>query len=197
MTSYILDKRTKWEHLPWYQIEQRVSILKYKIYKASKICDKNLIYKAQNNLVNSNEAKIMAIQYIFKSIKNSYINWNKENYNILDIHKAHIFRLLFSYQKLNKISSFFQTIIQKIEQYIIYLCLESEWNAKFTSFFDISINNHISYKIEQKKIISYNYIYNRHNTCLINLTYYIPSQYINVKYIKKKYKRVHIFHVIL
>nr|YP_009019671.1 group II intron reverse transcriptase maturase protein [Gracilaria salicornia]AHH24639.1 group II intron reverse transcriptase maturase protein [Gracilaria salicornia]UAD87588.1 hypothetical protein [Gracilaria salicornia] len=196
MTSYVLDKKTKWKCLPWYQIKQRVSVLKYKIYQASKICDKNLIYKAQNNLVNSNEAKLMAIQYICKSIKDLYRNCNKENYDILDLHKAHIFNLLFSYQKLNRIYSCFQSIIQQVEQYIIYLCLESEWKAKFISFFDTSINNHISYKIEQKKIISYDYIYTNQSTNLINLTYYIPSQYINIEYIKKKYKRVHIFYLI-
>nr|YP_010196343.1 hypothetical protein LKZ37_pgp125 [Gracilaria cearensis]UAD83740.1 hypothetical protein [Gracilaria cearensis] len=196
MTIYILDKKTKWKCLPWDQIEQRVFVLKHKIYQASKICDKNLIYKAQNNLVNSNEAKIMAIQYICTSIKDTYINWNKENYNILDVHKAHIFCLLFGRKQLNKIYASFQTVIEKIEQYIIYLCLESEWNAKFTSVFDTSIYNHISYRIEEKKMISYNYMYDMQDTRLMNFKYYMPSQYINVGYIKKKYKRVHIFYLI-
>nr|UAD87793.1 hypothetical protein [Gracilaria textorii] len=196
MTSYILDKKTKWKCLPWDQIEQRVFVLKYKIYQASKICDKNLIYKAQNNLINSNEAKMMATQFICTSVKNTYINWNKENYNILDIHKTHIFRLLFGSQKLNKIYISLQAIIQKIEQYIIYLCLESEWNAKFISIFDTSMYNHISYRIEEKKLISYNYMYDMQNTRLMNFKYYIPSQYINIGYIKKKYKHVHIFYLI-
>nr|YP_010196547.1 hypothetical protein LK223_pgp126 [Gracilaria cervicornis]UAD83944.1 hypothetical protein [Gracilaria cervicornis] len=196
MISYILDEKTKWKCLPWDQIEQRVSVLKYKIYQASKKCDKNLIYRAQNNLINSNEAKIMAIQYICTSIKNTYINWNKENYNILDVHKIHIFCLLFYNQHLNKIYASFQSIIQKIEQYMIYLCLESEWNAKFTSIFDTSMYNHISYRIEEKKLISYRYMYDIQNTQLINFKYYIPSQYINIEYIKKKYKHVHIFYLI-
>nr|YP_009732412.1 hypothetical protein [Gracilaria textorii]QHS70928.1 hypothetical protein [Gracilaria textorii] len=196
MTSYILDEKTKWKYLPWDQIKQRVFILKYKIYQASKICDKNLIYKAQNNLINSNEAKIMAIQYICTSIKDTYINWNKENYNILDIHKTHIFCLLFDCQHVNKIYISFQAIIQKIEQYIIYLCLESEWNTKFTSIFDTSMYNHISYKIEERKLISYNYMYDMQNTQLINFKYYIPSQYINIGYIKKNYKHLHIFYLI-
>nr|YP_010197978.1 hypothetical protein LK227_pgp124 [Gracilaria multipartita]UAD86394.1 hypothetical protein [Gracilaria multipartita] len=196
MTSYILDEKTKWKYLPWHQIEQRVFVLKYKIYQASKICDKNLIYKAQNNLINSNEAKIMAIQYICTSIKDTYINWNKENYNILDIHKTHIFRLLFDVEHLNKIYASFQAVIQKIEQYITYLCLESEWNSKFISIFDTSIYNHISYKIEEKKLISYNCMYDIQNTQLMNFKYYIPSQYINIGYIKKKYKHLHIFYLI-
>nr|YP_010198591.1 hypothetical protein LK037_pgp098 [Gracilaria pacifica]UAD87007.1 hypothetical protein [Gracilaria pacifica] len=196
MNSYILDKKTKWKCLPWNQIEQRVSILKYKIYKASKICDKNLIYKAQNNLINSNEAKIMAIQYISTSIKDSYINWNKENYNILDIHKTYIFRLLFDHQRLHKIYIAFQALIQKIEQYIIYLCLESEWNTKFRSIFDTSIYNHISYRPEEKKMIFHKYIYGMQNTHLMNLKCYISSQYINIEYIKKKYKHVHIFCIV-
>nr|YP_010198181.1 hypothetical protein LK226_pgp125 [Gracilaria ornata]UAD86597.1 hypothetical protein [Gracilaria ornata] len=196
MTSYILDEKTKWKCLPWDQIKQRVFVLKYKIYQASKVCDKNLIYKAQNNLINSSEAKIIAIQYMCRSIKDTYKNWNKENYNILDIDKTHIFCLLFGCQHLNKIHQSFQAIIQKIEQYIIYLCLESEWNARFTSVFDTSIYNHISYRIEEKKLISYNYIYDMQNTQLINFKYYIPSQYIDIKYIKKKYKHVRIFCLI-
>nr|YP_010197365.1 hypothetical protein LK222_pgp124 [Gracilaria domingensis]UAD85372.1 hypothetical protein [Gracilaria domingensis] len=195
MTSYILDTRTKWKYLPWDQIKQRVFVLKYKIYQASKICDKNLIYKAQNNLINSNETKIIAIQYICKSIKDTYINWNKENYNILDVDKTHIFCLLFDCQPLNKMYTSFRDIIQKIEQYIIYLCLEAEWNAKFTSIFDTSMYNHISSRIEEKKLISCN-LYDMQNTQLMNFKYYIPSQYINIRYIKKKYKRVHIFYLI-
>nr|YP_010196752.1 hypothetical protein LKZ11_pgp127 [Gracilaria cliftonii]UAD84556.1 hypothetical protein [Gracilaria cliftonii] len=196
MTSYILDKKTKWEYLPWDQINQRVAVLKHKIYKASKICDKNLIYKAQNNLVNSPEAKIMAIQYVCKSIKDSYTNWNKENYIILDIHKTNIFSLLFNYHNSYKIYQSFQSIIEKIEQYIIYLCLESEWNVKFQSNFDTSIYNHISCKLEERNILYYNSIDSMQNTYLINFKYYIPSQYINIKYIKKKYKRFHIFFII-
>nr|YP_010195929.1 hypothetical protein LK221_pgp126 [Gracilaria bursa-pastoris]UAD83326.1 hypothetical protein [Gracilaria bursa-pastoris] len=196
MTSYILNEKTIWKYLPWDQIEQRVFVLKYKIYQASKICDKNLIYKAQNNFINSNEAKIMAIQYICASIKDTYVNWNKENYNILDIHKTHIFCLLFDGQHLNKIYTSFQAIIDKVEQYITYLCLKSEWNAKFTSIFDTSIYNHISYRIEEKKLISYKYMYDIQNSQLVNFKYYIPSQYINIGYLKKKYKHVRIFYLI-
>nr|YP_010199171.1 hypothetical protein LK225_pgp125 [Crassiphycus usneoides]UAD88620.1 hypothetical protein [Crassiphycus usneoides] len=196
MTSYVLDEKTKWKYLPWDQINQRVALLKYKIYKASKICDKNLIYKAQNNLVNSNEAKIMAIQYICKSIKDSYINWHKENYRISDINKTHIFRLLFDDQRSYKIYPSFQCTIEKIEQYIIYLCLQSEWSVKFNSNFDTSIYNHVSSRLEEKNVISYNHAYSLKHTCLINFNYYIPSQYINIEYIKKKYKHFHIFFII-
>nr|YP_009510418.1 hypothetical protein [Gracilaria caudata]AXI96091.1 hypothetical protein [Gracilaria caudata] len=196
MTSYILDEKTKWKYLPWDQINQRVAVLKYKIYKAAKMCDKNLIYKAQNNLVNSNEAKIMAIQHICQSIKDSYMNWDNENYSISDIHKTHIFSLLFDYQRSYKIYRSFQSMIEKIEQYIIYLCLQPEWSIKFKSNFDTSIYNHISSQLEGKNVISYNHTDSVKSTCLINFNYYIPSQYINIKYIKKKYKHFHIFFII-
>nr|UAD84149.1 hypothetical protein [Gracilaria changii] len=186
MISYILDEQTKWKYLPWNQINHRVAILKYKIYTASKMCDKDLIYKAQNNLLNSNEAKIIAIQNICKSIKNSYINWHKENYCILDIHKTKIFSFLFDYCKSYSICQSFRSIITKIEQYIIYLCLESEWNIRFKSNFDTSIYNTLPSKLAEKNPIFSYYNYNIYNTYLSNFKYHIPSQYINIKYIQKK-----------
>nr|YP_009346878.1 putative group II intron reverse transcriptase/maturase protein [Gracilaria firma]APR74413.1 putative group II intron reverse transcriptase/maturase protein [Gracilaria firma] len=186
MTSYILDEQTKWKYLPWNQINHRVAILKYKIYKASKMCDKNLIYETQNNLLNSNEAKIIAIQNVCRSINNSYINWHKENYRILDIHKTKIFSFLFEHCKPDSICESFQSIITKIEQYIIYLCLESEWNVRFKSNFDTSIYNNLSSKLAEKNPIFFYCNYSINNTYLSNFKYYIPSQYINIKYIQKK-----------
>nr|YP_009511030.1 hypothetical protein [Hydropuntia rangiferina]AXI96703.1 hypothetical protein [Hydropuntia rangiferina]UAD87386.1 hypothetical protein [Hydropuntia rangiferina] len=191
-----INKSTKWQYLPWKQIEYRVSILKNTIYQASKICNKKLIYKAQNSLINSNEAKVMAVEYVCKSIKNLYINFDKENYIISDMHKTHIFSFLFNEKRTaqHKMFQLFLFLVQKVEQYMIYLCLESEWNTRFRVVTYSSIYNCLPLASQNRNIMHY-IQKNLHNTFHSSLfSYYIPSQYINLKYIKKKHIHFPIFH---
>nr|YP_010198969.1 hypothetical protein LK147_pgp122 [Hydropuntia urvillei]UAD88418.1 hypothetical protein [Hydropuntia urvillei] len=180
MTQYILDENTKWKYLPWKQIQQRVLVLKNTIYKASQVCNKQIIYKRQNNLINSNEAKIIAVEHICRSIKHLYINYNKESYIISDLYKTYLVSVLFNYKKMHKIKIYksFQFLIQRIEQYMIYLCLESEWNIRFRSMFNLRIHNSISFILNQKDM--------NNNFYSISYNYYMPSKYINYSYIKKK-----------
>nr|YP_009509259.1 hypothetical protein [Gracilaria vermiculophylla]AXI96909.1 hypothetical protein [Gracilaria vermiculophylla]WDZ67959.1 hypothetical protein [Gracilaria vermiculophylla] len=192
MTSYIIDEETKWKYLPWNHIKQRVNTLKYRIYQASKLCDKHLIYKTQNNLVNSNEAKILAIQDICKSIKDSYICWDKENYNLFDKFKARILSLLFNYKHSSNLCKSIQSLLNKIEQYIIFLCLESEWKARFRYIFNTNLHNDLSYRPEYENVISNDYLLSTQNNFLVNFKLYIPSKYINLIYIKKKFILFHI-----
>nr|YP_063663.1 hypothetical plastid protein [Gracilaria tenuistipitata var. liui]AAT79738.1 hypothetical plastid protein [Gracilaria tenuistipitata var. liui] len=196
MTSYILDEKTKWKYLPWNQIKQKVDILKYRIYQASKVCNKNLIYKTQNIFVNSNEVKVLAIQSTCKSIKSSYLRWNKENYNISDVSKTHIFSHLFDGKNLYKMDASLQSLVNKIEQYIIYLCLQSEWNARFRSIFCTNLCDGISTQVENRNIIHNNSYYKSIicNDYLIDFKVYVPIKYINIKYVKKKSKHLHIFY---
>nr|YP_009244478.1 hypothetical protein Gchil_060 [Agarophyton chilense]AMK96720.1 hypothetical protein Gchil_060 [Agarophyton chilense]ASP44615.1 hypothetical protein [Agarophyton chilense]UAD84351.1 hypothetical protein [Agarophyton chilense] len=195
MTNYILDEQTKWKYLPWNKIKQRVDILKYRIYQASKVCNKHLIYKTQNNFVNSNEVKILAIQSTCRSIEHSYLHSNKENYNISDISKTYIFSHLFDGKSLYKINNSLQSLVSKIEQYMIYLCLESEWNARFRSVFCTNVFNTTSSKVENRNNI---HNFNEHivyNNYVADFKFYIPIKYINIKYIKKKSKHLHIFYL--
>nr|UAD85574.1 hypothetical protein [Gracilaria edulis] len=194
-----INTNTKWQYLPWKQIEYRVSILKNTIYQASKTCNKELIYKAQNNLINSNEAKVMAVEYVCRSIKNLYINFNRENYIISDINKTYIFSLLFN--EINekktvqyKIYKLFLFLIQKVEQYMICLCLESEWNTRLRAVTYSSIYSCLTHVSQNQNIMHYiqKNLHNEFHSLL--LSYYIPNQYINLKYIKKKLIHFPIFH---
>nr|YP_009511235.1 hypothetical protein [Gracilariopsis longissima]AXI97112.1 hypothetical protein [Gracilariopsis longissima]UAD89028.1 hypothetical protein [Gracilariopsis longissima] len=185
MVNYILNQKTQWKNLPWSQIKQRVFVLQNKIYLASQTCNKNSVYQAQNHLMNSNEAKLIAIQQVFDSIKKSYINLNQENYLIKDIHKIYILNSLFKTKCLCKSYKFLQALLEKVKQYLIYLCLGSEWNARFKSTFEVSIYHHISYGLQEKNVISCykNCILNANNFIYTN---YIDSKYINISYLKQK-----------
>nr|YP_009511438.1 hypothetical protein [Gracilariopsis mclachlanii]AXI97315.1 hypothetical protein [Gracilariopsis mclachlanii] len=186
MVNYVLDQKTQWKDLPWKQIKQRVFILQNKIYKATQLCNRNLVYQAQNNLINSNEAKLIAIQQVFGSIQKSYMNLNQDNYLIKDINKIYILNFLFKTDSLCKSYKSLQALLEKVKQYLIYLCLESEWSARFKSTFGMSIYNHSLYSSQEKKIISC------YNNCKYDIksfiynNYYINSKYINIDFLKQK-----------
>nr|UAD88823.1 hypothetical protein [Gracilariopsis chorda] len=186
MVNCILDQKTQWQYLPWNQIKQRVFVLQNKIYTAAQVCNKNLVYQAQNHLINSNEAKLIAIQQVFGSVQNSYINFNQENYIIRDIDKIYVLNFLFKSDSLCESYNFLRILLEKVKQYLIYLCLESEWSARFKSTFDINIYHHISYGSQEKKIIS---CYNNFKLNINNFIYtnhYVNSKYINISYLKQK-----------
>jgi len=196
MYNSIINNFSDWKSLPWNKINEKIFLLQKKIYKASEECDQKKVYKIQNYLINCSEVKLIAIEYVCKSIINYYINYNKERYYINDKEKESIFNYLL--KKENILHDNIRYILEKINQYILYLCIKPEWEAKFEPVFQSSI-----YKIEiynfHKRLIKFftrkvllksytkygNHLYSYINNKYIDIDYYINKisslNYVNAK----------------
>nr|QCI06323.1 hypothetical protein [Dictyurus purpurascens] len=128
--NYKFNSNTKWSNLPWKYIFSKVFILQKKIYKSAKKCDLNNVLKLQQYLINSNEAKILSIQYIINQLYLHYICHNNTKYIITDKKKYKIFKFLFKQSK--NIS--FNLVLKIVEEYLLYLCLEPELESKYPIF---------------------------------------------------------------
>lgn len=132
VNKYNLNINTCWKNLPWQKIYFRILIVQKKIFQATQKYNLKKLYKLQQYLLNSHEAKIFSIKTIFSKF-NLYCNsYNKSRYNIQDKKKFIIFKSLY-YLNNNKIK--FYLIIEHIKQYIIFLCIEPQWKAKFMSYY--------------------------------------------------------------
>nr|YP_010986009.1 hypothetical protein RMF00_pgp010 [Grateloupia asiatica]WOL36927.1 hypothetical protein [Grateloupia asiatica] len=184
MKAFQLDCSTDWKYLPWNQIKERIFILQTQIYEASKSCNNNLVYKTQNILVNSNEAKIFAIQEIFQSLSRKSLSCNQDYYKLDDKDKHLIFYSLFKRQKIN---TNLVVIREKIKQYLMYFCLQPEWEARFEPGLQYSINILGSYLFQEKlfRFLNYTLLFSK-KTSGISFHYQVNNKYINTKYIIQK-----------
>lgn len=142
MQSIRIDSSTDWKSLPWTQIQEKIFIVQQHIYNYSKECNQKKIHELQNYILNSSDLKIFAIQAITDGIAKYYIKYNQEHYNFNDKHKFLIYESLFR----NSISfkdSFF--ISEQIKQYLVYLCLKPEWEARFEPTDRFTLNNSKQY----------------------------------------------------
>nr|QCI03991.1 hypothetical protein [Antithamnionella ternifolia] len=129
--SFFFNNKSSWKLLPWKKIDTRILLIQQKIFKASKECNKSKIHRIQNYLLNSNEAKLTAINKIVNSISHYYDIQNNENYYFSDKDKYTIFKFILSNTIItDKISYRIRFIIEKIREYLIYLCINPEWKAK-------------------------------------------------------------------
>lgn len=185
---YSLDIDSEWDKLPWGKIDLRISLIQNKIYQAAKKYNKSTIYKLQQYLLNSNEAKLISIKYIISAINKYYHSSSQRLYvKVNQINKIYLLRSLFNLDHLYKDNLYI--IMQKIKQHLIYLCLQPEWDAKL----DLKYNN--NYKINLYKAITLikqsqinisiksNQVYNYDNY-LIN--YPFNTKYILTKCISTK-----------
>ncbi|MGH0934173.1 reverse transcriptase N-terminal domain-containing protein [Bacillus mycoides] len=196
---------TSWKSLPWNSINQRIFALQEKIYIFSKQCKQKEVQKIQNSILSSSDAKILAIQIISRNFSKYYINDSKEKYYIKDIDKFYIYSCLFT----NKIySQKEQILIQYIKQYLIYLCLKPEWEARLEPLYKFNISNtnesYLLYKLSNfffkkcklksskkliyslnkkliNKYININKFVNK-TQCLSTISYYIHT-WLNEQYI--------------
>nr|QCI06686.1 hypothetical protein [Gayliella sp.] len=123
--NYQIDKNSDWQLLPWHKINTRVILLQRKIFEASKQCDLKKISEIQNYLINSHEAKLNAVHHITYAINHYY---GHENYLYNNLDKFNLFKYLFDNSKLIKAK--LQLVIERIKEYLIYLCLQAEWQAR-------------------------------------------------------------------
>lgn len=155
--KYNLNSTSSWNNLPWKKIYFKILVLKKKIFQATKQYNFKEVYKIQKYLLNSNEAKLFAIENVLK--KNNL-------YNIEDKEKFFIFKYLYYLDNNKNIKIYL--FIEQIKQYLIYLCIDPEWQAKSVVYL---------YKIDLKK----------KNTFFYYIDQYIFNNNYNIKYTSTKF----------
>nr|YP_009511641.1 hypothetical protein [Melanthalia intermedia]AXI97518.1 hypothetical protein [Melanthalia intermedia] len=187
-----IDENTEWKNLPWAKIRQRVFILQQKIFIASKMCNKITLSKAQNDLINSSEAKAIAIQKICQSTILHYFSWSQDRYRIRGIDKLFILKSLFykysyAYKSLYSKLGF---LFQQVNQYLIYLCTEPEWRIRFEPVFlsnTFNLNSDMQTLFSQK--VTPGLAQCKSAGCFTPYAYIdmcIMSKHINIGYLKQK-----------
>ena len=199
LQSCTLTINSDWKYLPWKKINTRVLLLQKKIFEAAKRNDKKQINKIQNYLLNCNESKIFAIENIINSLKNYYSIYNQEKYICLDKEKFIILKCIFCiYSNTKFLKSKVLIIIEKVKEYLIYLCLQPEWQARLDSTFCAYINIYNNSNIRANKfylnlieIYSNNCNYNYNWNSLVNKLKPIPyiERYIKLWFQNKYYKQ--------
>lgn len=138
MKLITLNSLTLWKSLPWKKINQRIFTLQERIYIFAQQCNKNNVCKIQNYILNSSDAKILAIQEICKNVSKYYMYYHKEKYSIKDVDKLHLYNYLFTNQTYLQKEPL---IITHVKQYLIYLCLKPEWEARLEPTYKFNIKN--------------------------------------------------------
>lgn len=141
--KYNLNIYTDWKVLPWKKIYTRIQIIQTKIYKAAKQNNLQYIFILQKYLLNSNEAKILAIKNI---IDNIYIFSKYKKKIKLFIHNKNKFKIFLSLYNYKLNNNKFDYILKQIKDYLIYLCIKPECEAKFIfSFYENKTINIFKY----------------------------------------------------
>lgn len=163
--KYDLNIDTSWKNLPWQKIYFRILIIQKKIFQAMQQYNLKKLYKLQKVLLNSHEAKIFSIKTIFSKYYIYSNRYNHSQYNLKDKKKFIIFKMLYRLNNQHK----FYLITEQIKQYILFLCIEPEWKAKFINFY--YINNNI--QINNLNSVNYKYCSSK----------YIHELPFNIKYV--------------
>nr|YP_009332728.1 group II intron reverse transcriptase maturase protein [Membranoptera weeksiae]AIC36835.1 group II intron reverse transcriptase maturase protein [Membranoptera weeksiae] len=172
--NYNLKIDTNWNLLPWKKINTRLLVIQHKIYKAAKQYNLIYLYQLQKYLLNSNEAKINAIEHITDKLYFFYKEKKQTKYIISDSKKFHIFKNLYTYNLSDE--NYF--IIDQIKQYLIYLCIQPEWESKF--FFNYTKEKNTEILNDINNISKY-YIYNNF------FKYNLRNKYL---FLKKNLKKI-------
>nr|YP_010904052.1 hypothetical protein REQ00_pgp122 [Caulacanthus ustulatus]WCH57303.1 hypothetical protein [Caulacanthus ustulatus] len=174
MTSFTINSLMTWKSLPWKKINQRIFTLQEKIYKFSKQCDQKSVYEIQVCLLNSSDAKLLAIEEICSNLNYYYTHKQKKIYKIEDSDKWYIYKYLFHNTKNTLLQEYF---FEYIRQYLIYLSIKPEWNAKSEPVYKQNKNNcYLIYRL-------CNFFSNNCTFKHIKLTFYknILNKYIDVE----------------
>nr|QCI05415.1 hypothetical protein [Crouania attenuata] len=176
MTPSLLTIDTKWQNLPWHNIIKKIQFIQRKIYVFSKQCSYQKVIEYQNLLLNCNEAKVYAIESVCKYILEYYNNDKVNLYEIYRKEKFYFFQYLFKYKNIN---NKLNLLLQKIKQYLIYLCIQPEWETRFNN-----AANEPMVKIELSNICFVNNYYARQCFNLRNqrLTYSYNKYFLSYQY---------------
>nr|YP_010902458.1 hypothetical protein REP52_pgp124 [Hypnea nidifica]WCH54313.1 hypothetical protein [Hypnea nidifica] len=172
MTEIILSPSVSWKLLPWIKISQKIFILQEKIYKFSKQCNQHKVHQLQDYIINSSDVKIFIIQKIINNLNNCCYQCNKKRYRVKDIEKFYIYKNLSTIQEYKKSINI---VLEYIKQYLVYICIKPEWEAKFEPIYKFKLN-----------IILNNF----HSICNVNsyICIYINkhSKYLSISYFNKR-----------
>nr|AOM64536.1 hypothetical protein Riqu_057 [Riquetophycus sp.] len=172
-----------WNDINWDIIKLRLYRIQQRIYKASRECDKEGIHKFQQIIMKSNDIKLLAIYKVYIYIYKYYLNYSKEKYNANNQDKTIVYNFLCeNYIFDSKI----ENIFEQVQEYIVYLCIKPEWEAKLEPIYKSSnINN----KREKK------FIYRLSQFIISRFNY--KSKYENIYYLKYKIYQINkLFDVI-
>nr|WCH55309.1 hypothetical protein [Hypnea brasiliensis] len=138
MTEIILSPSVSWKLLPWIKISQKIFIIQEKIYKFSKQCNQYKVHQLQDYIINSRDIKLFIINKIINNLNNYCYKFNKKQYQIRDIEKFYIYQNLFNIKKYKKS---IKVVVEYIKQYLVYICIKPEWEAKFEPVYKFRLNN--------------------------------------------------------
>lgn len=125
-----------WRYTDWQKIILKLHKIQKKIYKASKEYDKKNVYKLQQAIMNSYDIKLLAVHKVTMNMSEYYLNYFSEKYNFNDNDKTIVYSSLCQNCIIdNKIIN----VLEKVKEYIIYLCIKPEWEAKIEPLFKSSI----------------------------------------------------------
>ena len=171
----IINTITCWSSLPWQKIYHKIAIIQYKIYKLSVYYSFNKVHKLQKYLLNSNEAKLIAIKQVIDKI---YLYYKSKSSNKILISNQQKFDLLKNlYNSKIKYDLNLYYLAKQVKQYIIFLSIKPELQAKF--FYNF--NNF-------KKLLNYIKYINKYN-CINNSFYFINNFSFDSFYWYKKYQK--------
>nr|QCI07152.1 hypothetical protein [Hypnea pannosa] len=137
MNNIILNSSVSWKLLPWIKISQKIFILQQKVYKFSRRCNQHKVYQFQDYMINSSDVKLFIIQKTINNINKYYNNYNKKKYKVKDKIKFYIYKNLYNIQKYKKS---IKIILEYIKQYLIYVCIKPEWEARFEPIYKLDSN---------------------------------------------------------
>nr|YP_010903651.1 hypothetical protein REP92_pgp124 [Hypnea wynnei]WCH56503.1 hypothetical protein [Hypnea wynnei] len=184
MTEIILNPLVSWKSLPWIKISQRIFILQEKVYKFSKQCDQHTVHKLQGHIINSSDIKLFIIEKIINNVNQYYCKYKKEKYKVKDIEKFCIYKNFFHIQKHKKS---IKIILEYIKQYLVYVCIKPEWEARFEPMYKFKLNilNKSCFIYRTSKFLSN---YSKNTQKVYNMSLYINknTKYLFVSYFIKR-----------
>lgn len=186
MNNYDLQQTKFWIKLPWQKINARIFVLQQKILQSSKSCKKHELYKWQNILLNSKEMRIEAINTVCKLLIQEYLKYNNKKYFISHRLKLFLFKNLFKYYSNNYA---IKNLLNRIIQYIIYVCLKSEWEAKTEPILgsNFSIFSKNAYKVKYIDfILKYDFDKYKQKTKWEKIEYQILYKYLSISLLTTK-----------
>ena len=126
MSKIVINSLTNWQNLPWIDIQTRIYKLQTHIYFASKECNKKKLYALQKIIINSSDARIIAIHKVSQYIFKYYVNYGKFKFVINNNDKWIIYKELYNNYIYDK---YVQYIIDEIKYYMICMCITPECEA--------------------------------------------------------------------
>lgn len=186
MIEIILNPSVSWKSLPWIKISQKIFILQEKIYKFSKQCNQYRVHQIQDYITNSADIKIFIIQKIINNLNKYYYKSNKKKYKIKDIEKFYIYQQLYHIQKYEKS---IKIVLEYIKQYLVYICIKPEWEARFEPMYKFKLNIlHNSCSLYKLSNFLFNYHKNKQPLHSYSLSINRNTKYLLILYLTKRLK---------